>query len=144
MGNRTSLDDDYYKYKLRCLEKIIENLDDGVLLTDRDGKILIYNPAIEELEKRKASEMIGKYIWEAFEYYDKNKSEHMRVLKTGKPIVRKYKAHTYDDDRPVYKLYSTFPIEVDGEIIGVYSISKNETRLQFLLSDKLKEIISDK
>lgn len=53
MGNRTSLDDDYYKYKLRCLEKIIENLDDGVLLTDRDGKILIYNPAIEELEKRK-------------------------------------------------------------------------------------------
>ena len=31
--------------------EIIENLYDGVLLTDKEGKILIYNPAMEELEK---------------------------------------------------------------------------------------------
>lgn len=124
-----------YENKLIYLEKIIENLDDGVLLTDKDGKILIYNHAMEELEKRKASDMIGKYIWEAYGYYDKSKSEHMRVLESGIPIVKRYKAHAYNDGKPIYKLYSTFPIEIDGEIIGVYSISKNETRLQFLLSE---------
>lgn len=124
-----------YDMMLICLERIIQNLDEGVILTDKNGKILIYNKAMEELEKRKASDMIGKYIWEAYEYYDKDKSEHMRVLKSGQAIVKRYKAHAYNDDRPVYKLYSTFPIEVDGEIIGVYSVSKNETRLQFLLSE---------
>ncbi|SDX72824.1 sigma-54 interaction domain-containing protein [Tepidimicrobium xylanilyticum] len=124
-----------YEDKLLCLEKIIDNLDDGVLLTDKNGKIIIYNRAMEELEKRKASDMVGKFIWEAYEYFDKNKSEHMRVLKSGSPITKRYKAHAYNEDGPVYKLYSTFPIEIDGEIIGVYSISKNETRLQFLLSE---------
>ena len=47
----------------KLLLEIIENLYDGVLLTDKKGKILIYNPAMEELEERKSDQMIGKYIW---------------------------------------------------------------------------------
>ncbi len=121
-----------------CLEEIIENLNDGILFTDREGRILIYNKAMESLEKRDARDMIGKYIWDAYGYNDINKSEHMQVLKSGTPIINKYKAHAYNNGKPIYKSYSTYPIKKDSEIIGVYSISKDETRLQSLLSESIE------
>ena len=122
----------------KLLLEIIENLYDGVLLTDKDGKILIYNPAMEELEERKSDQMIGKYIWDAYEYSDPDKSEHMQVFNTGIPIINKYKAHAFNNGKPIYKSYSTLPVYKDGEIIGVYSISKNESKLQSLLSETIE------
>jgi arginine utilization regulatory protein len=118
-----------------CLEEIVENLYDGVLLSDRDGKVVIYNKAMEELERKPKNKMIGKYIWDAYGYSDKTKSEHMQVLESGKPIINKYKAHAIYNGKPVYKSYSTFPIIVNNKTIGVYSISKDETKLQNLLSE---------
>ena len=118
-----------------CLDEIMHNLYDGVLLTDKNGKVVIYNHAMEELEKYDAKDMIGKYIWDAYGYNDRNKSEHMQVLKSGIPIINKYKAHAYNKGKPIYKSYSTHPIRVDDDIIGVYSISKDETKLQSLLTE---------
>ena len=123
--------------KLVCyiLEEIIERLYDGVLVSDKDGRVVIYNPAMEELEEMESKDMIGEYIWDAYGYGDKNKSEHMGVQSSRIPIINRYKAHAYNNGKPIYKSYSTYPIEKDGEIIGVYSISKNETKLQSLLSE---------
>lgn len=131
---------DYNNYETRCfcLEQIIENLNDGILLSDKEGKVVIYNKAMEELEKRNSKDMIGKYIWDAYGYKDINKSEHMQVFNSRIPIIDKYKAHAYDNGKPIYKLYSTFPIVRDGETIGVYSISKDETKLQSLLSETIE------
>jgi len=121
--------------KAICLEEIVENLYDGVLLSDRDGKVVIYNKAMEDLERKSKDQMIGKYIWDAYGYSNKSNSEHMKVLETRKPIINKYKAHAVHNGKPVYKSYSTYPIIVNNETIGVYSISKDETKLQNLLSE---------
>lgn len=93
---------------------------------------------MEELEEMNADDMIGKYIWDAYGYSDKSKSEHMSVQESGVPIINKYKAHAFNNGKPIYKSYSTYPIKKDGEIIGVYSISKNETKLQSLLSETVE------
>ena len=126
------------KVKSYCLEQIIENLNDGILLSDKDGKVVIYNKAMEELEKRDSKDMIGKYIWDAYGYKDINKSEHMQVFNSQIPIINKYKAHAYNNGKPIYKSYSTFPIIKNEETIGVYSISKDETKLQSLLSETIE------
>src|SRR5699024_8138579 len=114
-----------YETKSYCLEQIINNLYDGVLLSDKDGKVVIYNESMGEIEAKGSKDMIGKYIWDAYGYSDLNKSEHMQVFNSKIPIIDKYKAHAYKNGKPLYKSYSTFPIEKDGETIGVYSISKN-------------------
>lgn len=131
--------------KTFSLEMIIDNLNDGVLLSDKEGKVIIYNRAMEELEKRDSKDMLGEFIWDAYGYYDKSKSEHMQVFDSGIPIIDKYKAHAVNDGRPIYKSYSTIPIRMDGDIIGVYTISKNETKLQNLLSEivELKRQFND-
>ncbi|WP_422484685.1 sigma-54 interaction domain-containing protein [Gudongella sp. DL1XJH-153] len=120
--------------KAESLLQVVENLYDGVLLSDKNGRVMIYNKAMEELEKRKAEDMIGKFIWDAYGYSDKNKSEHMEVLESGKAIINKYAAHAYNKGKPVYKSYSTIPIKHGESTIGVFSISKDETKLQNLLT----------
>ncbi|MGO1470414.1 MAG: sigma-54 interaction domain-containing protein [Tissierella sp.] len=132
--------------RLYFLERVLENLYDGVLISDSDGKVVVYNKAMEELEKRNAKDMIGKYIWDAYGYNDEAKSEHMKVFKSGIPIVNKYKAHAFNDGHPIYKSYSTYPVIYKGKTIGVYSISKNEYKLQSLLSEiiELKKESIDK
>lgn len=123
------------KELLYAYDKIIDDLNDGVLLTDRHGTILIYNKAMEELEKRKKEDMVGKKIWNAYGYKDEDKSEHMKVFKSKDPIINRYKAHAYNNGSPIYKSYSTLPIELEGGVWGVYTISKNETKLRSLLSE---------
>ncbi len=127
---------DYKDPKVRAesLLQVIENLYDGVLLSDNNGRVMVYNKAMEELEKRKAEDMIGKFIWDAYGYSDKKKSEHMEVFESGKAIINKYAAHAYNKGKPVYKSYSTIPIKHGVSTIGVFSISKDETKLQNLLT----------
>lgn len=117
------------------LKEIIENISDGVLLTDKNGEILIYNKAMADLEKYDAKNMVNKKIWEAYGYNDKNKSEHMKVFKDGISIINKYKAHAYNNGKPIFKQYSTYPIRMGKDIIGVYSISKDEMKIQNSLSE---------
>ncbi|QEK11064.1 PAS domain-containing protein [Crassaminicella thermophila] len=126
------------KIRLYCLEKIISSINDGIIMSNAEGRIILYNKAQEKLEELSGKDIIGKYLWEAYDYKAIEMSEHQKVYKTGIPIVNKYKAHAYKDGVPKYVFYSTYPIEKDGEIIGAYSISKNETMLKSLLSETIE------
>ncbi|WP_432409576.1 sigma-54 interaction domain-containing protein [Wukongibacter sp. M2B1] len=126
------------KTMLYCLKKILASINDGIIMSDSDGKIILYNEAQEKLEELSADSIVGKYLWEAYNYKAVEMSEHQKVYKTGVPIVNKYRAHAYSDGVPKYLSYSTYPIEKDGEIIAVYSVSENETMLKALLSETME------
>lgn len=127
--------------KLYCLEKIIESINDGIIISNHEGRVVLYNKAQESLEELTAKEVVGKHLWEVYEYNPEcnpEMAEHRRVYKTREPIIEKYRAHTYKNGIPKYLSYSTYPIIKDEEVIGVYSISKNETSLQALLSETIE------
>lgn len=127
--------------KLYCLEKIIESINDGIIISNHEGRVVLYNKAQENLEELTAKEVVGKHLWEVYEYNPEcnpEMAEHRRVYKTREPIIEKYRAHTYKNGIPKYLSYSTYPIIKDEEVIGVYSISKNETSLQALLSETIE------
>lgn len=124
--------------KLYCLEKIIEAISDGVVLSDAEGRVVVYNHAQEKLEELKSSDMVGKHLWEAYSYDPDAPSEHRKVLQSGKKIENKYDAHAINNGIPKYVSYSTYPILKNGKAIGVFSISKNETKLHSLLEETIE------
>lgn len=124
--------------KLFCLESIIHNVSEGVILTDRECKITVFNPAKAKMEHMKAEEVIGTVSWEAYTKSSKEISEHQKVFDTREPILNSYRPHAYVGDVPVYICYSTHPVMQDGDILGVYTISRNETILRELLYDTLE------
>lgn len=123
---------------LYCYEKIIESISDGVLMSDSEGRVVVYNRAQEKLEELKGEEIVGKYLWEAYGYDPDAKSEHRLVLKSKEKIENKYEAHAINNGIPKYVSYSTYPILKNGKAIGVFSISKNETKLHSLLEETIE------
>jgi arginine utilization regulatory protein len=124
------------KARLFCLEKIVDALNEGVMMSDHEGKIILYNAAQEKLEGLESREIIGKHLWSAYNY-NPQYSEHKHTFKTGKPIFSRYRAHSTVNGVPKYVNYSTFPIKKDGETIGVFSFSTNESNLK----DRLHQTI---
>lgn len=124
------------KTRLFCLEKIIETLKEGVIMSDQEGKIVLYNDFQEQLEGLNSNEVIGKHLWSAYNY-NPQLSEHSHTFKTGKPIFSRYRAHSMVNGVPRYLNYSTFPIKQDGQTIAVFSLSTNESNLK----DRLHQTI---
>lgn len=126
------------KNKLYCLEEVICSISDGIILSDREGKIVLYNKSQEKLEGLESDKITGKYLWEAYNYESKEFSEHQKVIKSGEAITNSYKAHAHQDSIPQYTSYSTYPIKKYGKNIGAFSVSKNETILKDLLYETLE------
>lgn len=128
----------------RCIDLSVLNLianflDEGILVSDKNGRIVIYNDAMEKLENKKSAEMLGKFLWDAYGYKDKSTSEHKKVLETNKPILRTYNAHISIDGQPQYVSYSTYPIVYKDETVAVISICNNEKNLRQLLNETFEK-----
>lgn len=124
--------------RLDCLEEIINNISDGVIMSNSEGKLVLYNRAQEKMENLNASEILGNYIWDVYGYHNPDLSEHRQVYKTQKPIISSFKAHAIKNGIPKYLSYSTYPLIINGKTVGVYSISKNETVLKSLLQEAIE------
>ncbi len=124
--------------KVTALEEIIDKINDGIMMSDYKGKIVVYNNAMEKLEDKSSKDMVGKYLWDAYGYEGEDKSEHRRVFHSGEAVLNKYEAHAYNNGIPKYVSYSTFPLVINDETVGVYTISRNETKLHTLLSETIE------
>lgn len=123
---------------LFAFQKILDSISDGVVMSDADGRLIVYNHAQEKLEELHGEDIIGKPLWEAYGYDPDNESEHRKVLTSGKAIENRYEAHAINNGIPKYVSYSTYPVIRNGEAIGVFSISKNETKLHSLLEEAIE------
>ena len=124
--------------RVYSLEAIIRHVSEGVILTDRDCRITVFNPAKEKMEQMKAEDVLGRISWEAYSHSNREISEHQQVFDTGVPILNAYRPHAYVGEVPIYIYYSTYPVVRDGEILGVYSISRNESLLRDLLYETIE------
>ena len=120
-------------------EEFFDSLSDGIIISDKNGKIIVYNRAKEIQENRDRKNMLGKYTWDAYGYSGREGSEHWSVYKTGIPAINKYSAHSVVDGEARYISYSTYPLIIEGETVGVYSVSKTEDTLHQNLVDTIEK-----
>ncbi|MCQ4638295.1 sigma 54-interacting transcriptional regulator [Anaerovorax odorimutans] len=103
-----------------CLEQmsgIYDNMD-SILITDRDG--IIEYCALIDLEDHtvKNEGYTGKYLLEVYPDLTEEESTIFRVMKTGEPIIDEVQTLTDCNGKTLTFSCSTYPIELNGEIIG--------------------------
>lgn len=138
----TEAEKDYVKQledRLYCLESIITHVSEGVILTDQDCRITVFNPAKERMEQMKSEDVMGMISWEAYTHSNREISEHQQVSDTKQPILNAYRPHAYVNNIPVYIYYSTYPVVRDSKLLGVYTISRNEEILRELLYETIEQ-----
>jgi PAS domain S-box-containing protein len=101
---------DTLREKIRFYETVLDNIYNGVMITDPDGKIIFFSKTYGNFLGIDPKTVIGKDCTEVVE----NTRMHI-VSKTGIPEIDQ-PHHIMGQDMVVQRI----PIKTDGEVIAVY------------------------
>lgn len=113
-------------------EAILGSISEGIIVTGKDGNIVLINPAAEQLLGWSLDEIIGKSISEALPIEDSNHSplSHdvrpvIKALTTGEKISGPLYFYKKPDNTPLPVAITVSPILLDGTVIGAVELFRN-------------------
>lgn len=124
-----------YLYK-SIIETIIDNIDIGIHVVDDNGKTIIYNEAMANLEGLVIKEVMGKTILEIFPSLTPETSTLLTVLKNRKPIYERYQTYLNNHGHQINTINSTIPVMITPSKYGALEIAKDITK-EKKLSDRV-------
>ncbi|MDP4128438.1 MAG: sigma 54-interacting transcriptional regulator [Bacillota bacterium] len=123
---------------VQTFRQIFDSIEEGVIVTDREGKIIFYNSELAKLEELLSENVVGKYLTEVYDAVTLESSEHLRVVLTGEPVLEKHKTYFTNQGKEVNIVASTYPVLENGEVIAVYSVCKNISKYKELLTKTIQ------
>jgi arginine utilization regulatory protein len=97
--------------------EILRGLDEGVIITDGDGRIVFFNEAQARMDGMDPDAAIGKMVREIWDVTE-DTSITLRCLQSGKPMVNQYMAYRTRAGRIVNSINSVFPIRTTSGLAG--------------------------
>ncbi|MGI6685255.1 MAG: sigma-54 interaction domain-containing protein [Bacillota bacterium] len=112
----------------KTLREIFDHLSDAVYFIDNRGAILYMNIAAEKLDGYTLEEAKGHTVTELYGL-DVTQSPLLKVAASKKPL-HDHTFRYYVNNREVYQICNTFPIEFPDGSWGAFSIQKDVTKLK--------------
>lgn len=110
---------------LHVLRNIFDTLDEGILVVDRDCRVVFYNTTLSNFEGLESQYVVGKGLFELFPSITPEESTLYQVMKTGIPINSWYQQYINCKGKQINTVNTTIPIVEDNEIIGALEISRD-------------------
>ena len=82
---------------------------------------------------------MGKRLLDVYPSLDHNSSTLLRVLKTGVPEFEQQQTFTNYKGKKITTINSTYPIELDGKVVGACEVSTDITRIKEM-SEKILDL----
>lgn len=117
---------------------IFNSIEEGVIVTDPNGKIIFYNSEMAKLEELVSENVVGKHLAEVYDSVTLESSEHLTVVLTKEPVLEKNKTYFTNKGKEVNIVASTYPVLKNKEVIAVYSVCKNITKFKELLTKTMQ------
>lgn len=114
------------------LRAILQVLDEGIHVIDTSGVTVFYNQAAARVEGLEPSEVVGRHLLEVFPSLTEETSTLLKVLRTRRPILNQQQTFTNYKGHRVTTVNSSYPILVDGRLVGALEVSKDITRVREL------------
>lgn len=124
---------------MAILQNILNVIDEGIHVIDRNGFTILYNKAMGELEGMEAEEVVGQKFLSLFPDLDHQTSTLLQVLTSEKPILDQSQTYLNRQKKKIMTINSTIPLYVNDEKIGAVEIAKNITRIKEL-SDEIMRL----
>lgn len=102
----------------------IYNYIDGLMITDKEGKVAYYKTYRPDLINLKESKILGKNVLSIYPNLTTETSSIMRVLKTGEPIYNEKQYLESYDGQKLNVVNTTLPIVENGKMVGVIDVSQ--------------------
>ncbi|SPF50429.1 Arginine utilization regulatory protein RocR [Candidatus Desulfosporosinus infrequens] len=121
-----------------ALRHLFNSIEEGVIVTDHEGKIIFYNSEMAKLEDLSPENVVGRYLADVYDAVTLESSEHLTVVLTGEPILEKHKTYFTNKGKEVNIIASTFPVLENRKVVAVYSVCKNITKYKELLTKTMQ------
>ena len=109
---------------------LLDNLDQGVLMTDMDGVLVYYNEVQAKIDNAKPMDALGRKIYDYYEY-DNDSSTCMRCIKHGHPIINYALSYRSPNAHVGNTIHSVFPLHNhQGDMIGTICFVKDYNILE--------------
>ncbi|WZL71521.1 sigma 54-interacting transcriptional regulator [Clostridiaceae bacterium 35-E11] len=129
------------KYIREILEIILEHIDEGVHVIDNEGRTIIYNHAMTELEGMEVEDVLNKKLLDVFPSLNKESSTLLRVLRTEEKLINHPQTYLNNYNKEITTINTTLPIILKGTKVGALEIAKNITKIKHL-SDQIMSLQS--
>ncbi len=123
----------------KIIEELIELIDEGVYIVDKNGVGRFYNDNMAAMEKVNMEDVLGKKFHEAFPQVRNNDSTMLKALLKGEATVKKQQTYKNFYGKEITTINSSIPITVDGETLGALEVAKDITDIR-RMSDTLLEL----
>ena len=126
------------KEYLFLMQKILQQVDEGVHVLDKNGKTIIYNESMSNLEKMDSRDVIQKPFTEVFKGLNNENSTLLKALNSK--VVTKNLKQTYlnKDGKEISTINTTIPVIIDDRVIAVVEVAKNITKITEMSNTILK------
>ncbi|MGV3466767.1 MAG: sigma 54-interacting transcriptional regulator [Heyndrickxia sp.] len=122
---------------LAIYKKALDYLDVGVHAVDQEGKTVIYNKKMMEIEGMDIEDVLDKNILDVFHFFQGEGSTLLQILKTGEPIYNSKQKYFNNRGLEINTVHSTYPLKKDNETIGAIEIVQDVTKLERILGSNL-------
>ncbi|MEO4054320.1 sigma 54-interacting transcriptional regulator [Solibacillus sp. CAU 1738] len=114
----------------------VEHISVGIHAIDADGKTLLYNAKMKEIEGNAFDDMTNQSLVELFAF--RKDSTLLRVLQTGRKEVNVKQTYWNKSGHEITTINDTFPIFEEDKLIGAIEFARDITSLEKLIYQPLR------
>jgi arginine utilization regulatory protein len=111
---------------------ILNNINEGVHVVDEQGKTIIYNDKIAELEGMDKETVIGKKLEDVFPALDKKNSTLLQTLQYKEPIKNEQQEYLNKYGEKIITVNSTIPLNLESGTTWALEIAQDITNIKNL------------
>ncbi|MCG8484922.1 MAG: sigma 54-interacting transcriptional regulator [Clostridia bacterium] len=96
---------------------------DSIVVIDTEGKIMFHNEYTNIYSKYKSENILGKHIFEVYDWLSQNPVNGMTVLRTGEPVLNQLQVINPNTKDAVQCIFNSFPLKNSKGLIGAINVS---------------------
>lgn len=110
-------------------EWILNIINVGVHLVDKQGETVFYNETMANIDGLSRQQVLGKNIFQLYPSLTDETSTLNLALQNGEEIVDKIQTYVNMRGKQITSINCTYPLLEDGEVIGAVEIAKDITNI---------------
>lgn len=118
-------------------KEILDTIEEGVHMVDKNGVTVVYNKAMESIEGLPKEKVMGRQLLDIFPNWTRENSTLLTVLSTGEPIQNREQSYLNFKGKQIRTINTTLPIYNGDNLMGAVEISRNLTTV----TDMTQQII---
>lgn len=125
--------------KNKISQQILKEIDIGVHAVDHEGKTIIYNKKMAEIEGMDFEDVLDKDLLDVFSFHKNEDSTLIKALTKGEKTVNAKQTYFNNKGHEITTINNTFPITEDRNRIGAMEIARDVTKLEKLIRENMNK-----